>query len=402
MNKKELYVLIDKYLAGDASQEEIDLLSRYYNSFQQNSNWDIRKLGPVADMETRMFSIIKEKLKLNDSKNIVETFDEQKPGEEKPMRLYQRRNAFSFIRIATAACVIGLISLGAFFWFRNEPKNEITKAKTNIKLYKNEVLPGGDKAILKLADGSTIVLDDAKSGVLTYQGNTEVIKMNGRINYNPSSGTNEVLYNTISTPRGGKYEVKLPDGSQVWLNSFSSLRFPTAFVGRERRVEITGEAYFEIAKNKAIPFIVSVQNAEVQVLGTHFNVMAYNEEASLETTLLEGAVKFVKGNVIRNLKPGEQSQLSKTGKTNVLKDVDVNEVIAWKNGLFHFNGSDIGTVMRQLSRWYDVEVVYKGKVDELFFAQIPKNIKLSQMLEALQMTGKVHFQVNGNKIIVMD
>jgi ferric-dicitrate binding protein FerR (iron transport regulator) len=165
-------------------------------------------------------------------------------------------------------------------------------------------------------------------------------------------------------------------------------------------VEVTGEAYFEIVRNLKMPFIVSVNGAEVQVLGTHFNVMAYEEEASLTTTLVEGSVNFVSNNLKNTLKPGQQSQLSRNGHVKVRNNVDLEEVLAWKNGMFSFQAADIGTVLRQLSRWYDVEVVYEKKVNDRFYAEIPRNTKLSEVLQALELTGKVHFEIDKKRIIV--
>lgn len=219
--------------------------------------------------------------------------------------------------------------------------------------------------------------------------------------YHPSdSGGDKVLYNTISTPRGGQYQVVLADGSSVWLNSESFLRFPTDFMGKERRVEISGEAYFEIVKNKAMPFVVSINGAEVQVLGTHFNVKAYKDETLLKTTLLEGSVKFVAGHTTLTLKPGQQSQLKEDGDVNVLSGVDVDKVVAWKNGYFDFDGEDLATITKQLSRWYDIEVIGTGKIDDRFYAEIPRNTKLSDVLHALELTGKVHFLIDGKKVMV--
>jgi len=401
LNKPELYELIDKYLAGEANEEEIDLLSRYYNSFQQNRDWNKTELGNTSDTEAKLFARIKEKIIANNNNEILETIeDDKKPDEGKVFSLNQKRKVFTFIRIAAAACIIGLLGLGALVWFRSDPKKEIAHTQFQNKSYKNDVAPGGDKAILKLADGSTIVLDDAQNGALAQQGNTKVIKLNGKLDYNASSVTNEVLYNTISTPRGGKYQIELPDGTEVWLNAASSLRFPTAFVEKDRRVEITGEAYFEVAKNKTMPFIVSVNGSEVHVLGTHFDVMAYNDEASLKTTLLEGAVKFKKGLAVISLKPGQQSQLLKSGQVKVADGVNVDEVVAWKNGMFDFNGADLGTVIRHLTRWYEVDVVYDYTIDDLFYAKIPRSTNLSEVLRLLELTGKVHFEINGRRIIV--
>ncbi len=305
------------------------------------------------------------------------------------------------IRKIAAASVIGFLVLSTFLWLKSDTKKEIAKTHINNKPYKNEVSPGRNKAVLTLADGSAIVLDDAQNGTLTQQGNTKVLKFNGKLAYNSTNeGSNEILYNTISTPRGGQYQVELPDGSQVWLNAASSLHFPTAFAGKERRVEVKGEAYFEVAKNTAMPFIVKVNSAEVQVLGTHFNVMAYKDEAALKTTLLEGKVRFVNAGINSILKPGQQSQLAKNGQVKVVSDVDVDEVVAWKNGIFDFEGADIESVTRQLSRWYDVEIVYDRKIDDLFYAKIPRNTEVTDILKLLELTGKVHFEINGRSIIV--
>ncbi len=306
------------------------------------------------------------------------------------------------VRIAAAASIIGLILLGTFFWFNRDGEKEVAQTEIKRNGYKNDVLPGGDKAILTLADGSTIVLDDAQNGALAQQGNTKVVKIGGRLAYDPANtGSQDVVYNTITTPRGGQYQIELPDGSQVWLNAASSIHFPTAFVGKERRVEISGEAYFEVAQNKSMPFIVKVNSAEVQVLGTHFNVMAYSEESAVKTTLLEGSVRFVNGMDNSILKPGQQSQLTKNGQLKVISGVDVDDVVAWKNGIFHFENADIGLVMRQLSRWYDVEVVYQNKpTDDPLYADIPRNTKLSDVLKALELAGGARFEIEGKKIIV--
>jgi transmembrane sensor len=305
-------------------------------------------------------------------------------------------------RIIAAAAIIGVIILGIYFTLNGNGKETILRAQ-KIKPYQNNVLPGSDKAVLTLADGSTIALGNTHTGILTRQGGTKVVNLNGTLAYSSTSSAvpKEVLYNTVSIPLGGQYQVALPDGSHVWLNAASSLHFPTAFVGKDRRVEITGEAYFEVAKDKIKPFIVSVNGAEIQVLGTHFNVMAYTDETTIKTTLLEGAVKFSKGATSNTLLPGQQSQLTTTGQIKVIDGVNVDEVVAWKDGFFRFEGTDIGTITRQLSRWYGIEVVYKQKLDDLFYAEIPRNTNLADALKVLELTGKVHFKIDGRKIIVM-
>ena len=365
------------FLENSDESDLKEIMQGLFSDDLQNSN----SIDPI--ISERLLSSIHQKINIS-----------QKQEKAKRVRMWTLRMA--------AACVVGLLVTGAFLWLNNNSKQTVSNTQANNKKYKNDIQPGGNKAVLTLADGSTIVLDDAKNGVLTHQGNTKVTKENGKIDYNASvTGSDKILYNTISTPRGGQYQVELPDGSKVWLNAASSLRFPTAFAGKERRVEISGEVYFEVAKNKAMPFIVSVNGAEIQVLGTHFDVMAYNDEPMLKTTLLEGAVKFVKDGNYTMLKPGQQSQLTKNGQLKVVSDVNLTTAVAWKNGFFDFEGLDFETIARQLSRWYDVDVIYNRKIDDLFYAEIPRNTKLSDVLKALELTGKVHFEIEGKKIIVL-
>jgi ferric-dicitrate binding protein FerR (iron transport regulator) len=313
-----------------------------------------------------------------------------------------KKPVFTLPKMAVAASIFGVILLATFLLINSNDKNLLAQTKPTEHRFKDDVSPGGDKATLTLADGRTIVLDEAQNGALAQQGNTKIIKLDGKILYDQiNKSSKEVVYNTISTPNGGQYQLELPDGSLVWLNASSSIHFPTSFVENERRVNVTGEAYFEIAKNPSKPFIVGVNNSEVQVLGTHFNINSYNDEDDMKTTLLEGSVRFVSGGDINILKPGQQSQLAKNGDIKVVSDVDVDKVVAWKNGLFDFENAGIETVMRQLSRWYDVEVEYNGKPDDIFIAEMRRNIKLSDALKALELTGRVRFDIQGKKIIVM-
>jgi len=319
----------------------------------------------------------------------------------------------SWLRFVAAAAVVLFISTATFFLIRNSQK-ESTPINQTAKHLKNDVAPGGNKAVLTLADGSTIVLDSAHNGALAQQGNTKVLKLNnGQLAYNlaghkQSAAT--VLYNTISTPKGGQYQVVLPDGSKVWLNASSSLRFPTAFIGNERSVEITGEAYFEVAtlkisekESKKMPFIVKVNGAEVEVLGTHFNVMAYGDEGKIKTTLLEGSVNVKRGKANGLLKPGQEAELSfiQSNDKLLIRSADLEETVAWKNGRFLFNNAEIRTIMRQIMRWYDVDVIYEGNVPERFFtANISRNTNLSELLKVFELS-KIHFKIDGRKLIVM-
>lgn len=270
--------------------------------------------------------------------------------------------------------------------------------------------PGTNKAILTLADGKQIVLDEAKNGNLADQGNTKVIKLNGQIAYNefamavPNGKNAAVAYNTVTTPRGGQYQLILADGSRVWLNAESSLRFPTSFQGKERRVELAGEGYFEIAKDATKPFIVKINTTseekdEVEVLGTHFNIMAYNDEGIVKTTLLEGSVKINRNNKIAMLKPGQQAKLQNQS-IKVVEDVDTDEAIAWKNGYFQFTSANLQQVMRQIARWYDVDISYEGKIPERKFGgKISRDNNASEVLKVLELS-KVKFRIENRKIIV--
>jgi transmembrane sensor len=313
-----------------------------------------------------------------------------------------KRPVISLKRFAIAVAVLGIIVLSTFLLLNNNRSTQLAKSENNTHKFKDDVDPGSNKATLTLADGSMILLDDAKNGTLTQQGSAKVIKLDGKLLYDlGSEKAKQIVYNTISTPKGGQYQLELPDGSLVWLNASSSIYFPTSFIEKERRVEITGEAYFEVAKSADKPFIVSVNNSEVQVLGTHFNINAYSDEEEVRTTLLEGSVKFVDGSNTSLLQPGQQSQLTKDRIVKVASNVDVNEVVSWKNGLFSFENAGIETIMRQLSRWYDVEIDYKGKTDDIFVAEMSRNIKLSDVLKALELTGRVKFEIDGKKIVVM-
>ncbi|MEO7984277.1 MAG: FecR domain-containing protein [Bacteroidota bacterium] len=312
--------------------------------------------------------------------------------------------------LRVAAAVIILTSISAFFYNRstkNKAQNAIAKIDP-VQKRKTDGPPGGSKAILTLSNGSQIILDSAANGLLAQQGNTHVIKSgNGQLVYKGTGDkANEVLYNTVGTPRGGQYSLILPDGSRIWLNASSSIHFPTVFAGKERRVEITGEAYFEITKNPLHPFRVSVNagsgngSMEVEVLGTHFNINAYKDEPAIKTTLLEGSVKVSKGARLTIIKPGEQIQLTNDGEIKVIHDADLAEAVAWKDGRFEFKNTDMKTIMRQVMRWYDVDVEYYGDIpDRYFTADISRNKSLSGLLRILELSG-IDFKLEGKKLIV--
>ena len=310
-----------------------------------------------------------------------------------------------------AACML-LVMAGAIY-IRLLRKEPVLTAKKEEKTAPAVVVPGKTGAILTLSDGSTIVLDSMGTGKVASQNGADVLVQQGKLAYVSSgrvsgSGSGAMVYNTLSTPTGRQYHIQLPDGTEVWLNAASSIHYPTVFSGTERVVDITGEAYFEVAKDAARPFKVKAgQGAQIDVLGTHFNVNAYSNEPAIATTLLEGSVRF-RGRGGPNgeekselLKPGQQTQYDQASHAlTVANDVETAQVVAWKNGKFDFNDMGLKKVMQQLERWYDIDVVYEKNVPDIkFFGKMTENIPLNDLLIILEKS-KVHFQMQGRKLVV--
>jgi ferric-dicitrate binding protein FerR (iron transport regulator) len=296
---------------------------------------------------------------------------------------------------AAAAAILLLISV-TIYTFRETNNNTSISGKGKIN---GEIVPGCDKAMLTLTDGSVIILDSTGSRAI-LQGSTAIRQHSGQLQYKQQEQETVSGQNTLTTPRGGQYRLRLPDGSDIWLNAASSITYPTAFTGNRRKVAVTGEVYMEIAKNENMPFEVSVNGVEITVLGTRFNINAYKDEPSITTTLLEGAVKVSKGNNDQLLMPGQQEQLLPNGKIEIVNDIDTASVVAWKNGMFSFNDADIPAVMRQVNRWYDAEIVYQSEVSQHFMGSIPRTVPISKLLTMLELTGRLHFRIDGRKIIV--
>ncbi|WP_173002950.1 FecR family protein [Chitinophaga sp. SYP-B3965] len=285
-----------------------------------------------------------------------------------------------------AAAVIAILLTAGTYLITRTTETQITAEKIN------DAAPGTSKAILTLADGSTVTLDSAGQQMIPK---TTAYQQGGKLAYNKSNST-EITYHTLTVPRGGQFQLELSDGTKVWLNAASSLRYPTVFEGKERKVEVTGEAYFEVAKNAEAPFRVMVnQRATVEVLGTIFNINAYTDEEDIKTTLLEGSVKI--GEVV--LKPGQQAQLAEQIK--VVSNVDLDKVTAWKKGVFNFEDADLKEVMRQLSRWYDIDVAYEKNIGNIeFVGKISRSTSLKGVLKGLENTG-VQFRLEGKKLTVI-
>jgi ferric-dicitrate binding protein FerR (iron transport regulator) len=267
-----------------------------------------------------------------------------------------------------------------------------------------DVAPGSDKAMLTLADGTKVALDETADGLVREFKGVKIIKQGDKVIYefanNPDANA-PIAYNTISTPRGGEYQLVLPDGTRVWLNAASSLRFPTAFASSERAVELEGEGYFEVAKRKNQPFKVVANNTTVEVLGTHFNLKAYKNEGSSQTSLLEGSVKVGNGTTKTIIKPGEQAVVGASATIETLQ-ADMEQVVAWKEGYFQFNEEDFTSVVAQLERWYDVDFNYPASLaNKKFAGAIPRNSNLSQVLEMLELSGSITFKMEERRIMAI-
>ncbi len=343
-------------------------------------------------------------------------------GTAEPVRPLKKRMQ----RYAAAAMI--LLAAGAGTWYgRTHQPGEATGIVAATGGKADTIVNRGNVAVLTLANGLKIGLDSSETGCVAQQAGVNVLKLDaGKLAYNAAGrGSNArtegvagmgrekdgqpgiPVYNTITTPRGGQYEVVLQDGSKVWLNAASSLRFPVSFDGPDRRVEITGEAYFEIAKDIKRPFTVSANHIQVEALGTGFDLNAYTDEEAVRTTLIEGSVRVSAASFQAVLRPGEQASVNEHGTAAdekaaaaAVKRVNTEQVIAWKNGYFEFDDAPVEVIMRQLARWYGLDVRYEGKVTKRFLATIPRTADIAQVFRVLAYTNAVHFKIEGNRIIV--
>jgi transmembrane sensor len=312
----------------------------------------------------------------------------------------KRRRIAAWLKYSAAAVLL-LTAFAVLQLGKPSPK-QITKT------LKNDALPGGNKAILTLSNGVKIALNETGNGKIAKQGSTSIDKIqDGCIMYQSSAADSSVTgntngdmaYNTVSTPKGGQYQVTLPDGSKVWLNSVSSITFPTSFTTNERRVSVTGEVYFEVAKNRKKPFSVSAKGQTVHVLGTHFNINAYEDEDKTKTTLLEGSIKITASHNSKLMIPGQQAEVAHQ-KIRIIESGNTEAAVAWKNGYFVFDNADLPTLMRQLSRWYDVNIIYNGNIgDHEFVGEIKRNSNLSNVLKILEVSG-IHFKIENKNLFI--
>jgi transmembrane sensor len=374
---KDLDALFQDWMDGTLSGPEIDALLDQIG--EPDSPWPrfieqalrdpgLTGLG-VAEQRERLF------------RQIIERRDKPMaaPG---LLRLVNFRKA--------AAAILILLAAGSAVFLLTRPKQSPVISATQ---YKNDVAPGHSGAILHLSNGSTIILDSALNGTIARQGGVEAIKSNGALKY--TGKTTKLVYNTISTDRGRQWQLTLSDGTKVWLNAASSIRYPLTFTGNEREVEITGEAYFEVAHIPTQSFKVQAGNQTIRDIGTTFNINAYPDEPVTKTTLVEGAAS-VNGVLLR---PGQQAAL--VNNRVELSTANIPQTLAWKNGFFGFDHADIHTVMRQLSRWYDVDVKFEGAPDNTpFQGKIGRDLSLAQVLKILEQV-HVHFRIEEDKRIII-
>lgn len=313
----------------------------------------------------------------------------------------KRSRKKKMLLVYSVAAMLGVIIF--FMLITNNKKNVPAFVKTFPE--RNDIAPGSNKAVLTLSGGKKITLDTAENASPDLQDGGVIIKSDsGRLTYQqPFDIKNDAAtlqYNTLTTPRGGQFQVMLPDGSKVWLNAVSSLKYPVAFKGNERLVELTGEGYFEVSKNPSKPFHVKVNGADVKVLGTHFNINAYSDENKIKATLLEGSVNITVQHNTAILKPGQEAEWSAASKISVLDDIDTSDAISWKDGMFSFHRSDIKSIMRQVEKWYDVKVQFNAQIKNHFTATIERDVPVSKLLKLLEGTGDVHFTVQDKTIFV--
>jgi len=306
----------------------------------------------------------------------------------------------SWMRGMSAAAAVILLILGSWWLVTDKQGADIARqrpAGAGIAVRQK------DQAVLTLGDGTQITLDSARNGQLAQQGSVKVVKTNGQVRYDGRGDGEPVAYNTMTTPRGGQYMLVLPDGTKVWLNAVSSLRFPTSFFGQERRVELNGEAFFDVARNRKGPFVVQAGNMAVKVLGTQFDIMAYADEAIHRTTLVEGKVLVARGAEEQVVTSGQQAIIGEDSASVVLDaNPDIDKAIAWRSGSFKFSEADIRSLMREVSRWYDIEVVYEitdfsGK----YGGRIDRSLSLPSVLRLLEGNSIHHYQIVGKKVIVL-
>lgn len=378
MTREQLGILSRKYLSGTATPEEKEVVEQWYYDYGEELEVFVGYTEEQTEKELhdKLLNRLRTTLHSTPRAKVIPVWK----------------------KLAAAAAVVAILTVGAWYFIqRNSSETSVQLAQ------QTEISPGFEQAILTTSDGNKIELGKNKLDQIKEKNGVTIRNNGSQLSYATPSSGNVVVYNTLEVPRKGVYSVQLADGTKVWLNSLSALRYPTSFPGGERRVSIKGEAYFEVAKNPHQPFVVEVEGGqEVTVLGTHFNVNAYSNEDQIRTTLLEGSVRVKAGTATHTLAPGQEAQFNLVSRDLQLKkNVDGNDVISWKNGFFVCNGKDLQAILRQVTRWYDIEIEYQGNIQpDIFEGTIERNMNLSELLIVLEITG-VKFSLQGKKLIVL-
>lgn len=389
--------LVTKYLDGSIDAEELVLLNQWRNESPENEDLFQRLLNDDYLFEQIAYSY-------PGRKQLFSKIREQIEQEEAEEMLEAGGSSFLWRKVLVAASVVLLLAIGAY-WLLVDDNKEATVADTQPAVT-NDVAPGKYKAKLTLSDGTVVILDSAHAQKKVQDGDAALTIMDGKVVYDAGANTNKVLYHTLSTAVGESFATELSDGTKVWLNSESSITYPVSFVGNARPVSMKGEAYFEVAKDARRPFTVSVDGpdgkaCEIGVVGTHFNIMAYADEPLILATLLEGAITVKKDNATRLLAPGQQALLNAAEPIKIVSDVNTDVVTAWKDQTFYFKSDDLRTILKHLGRWYGIEVEYKENVpNEKFSGMISRNKNLSEVLRMLEQSSDLHFDIQGNKVMV--
>ncbi len=383
LRKEKLDELEEKWLNGTITPEEAELYATWYNK-GQDEPVEIPEAQAINEYQHGELMFRHVLVKIEDDKG------QNKSKGPKQLSLILKWSA------AAAVLIIGCMAI----WLQ-ESKNKNARLAADKPAELRDVMPGKNGAILTISDGSKIVLDSRSNGLVARQNAANVVLDNGQLKYEAKQvKVQQEVLNTMSTPRGRQYKVILPDGTQVWLNAASSLTYPTAFNGADREVSLLGEAYFEVAHNKDKPFHVKVGAMDVRVLGTHFNVTAYPDERIVQTTLLEGSVEVADGRSVKKIVPGQMVLYKPSAGQMEIMDADTAEAVAWKNGLFYFHNEDMVSVMNKISRWYDIDVVYKGEIPHRDFGgKVYRNYNLSDVLAVLR-ASHIHFSIEGKTLIV--
>lgn len=367
-------------------------------TLSRNEQVELDEWVAASDENMQLFERLTDEKNLELAAKWMESVNTEKALQEKKKDMVFNRPATStpwlrFLPYAVAASVIlvaGLLYFKPFADKRSEPT-----ATTENKI---DILPGSDRATLTLEDGKLIVLD-SKGSDTSINNQVKILQQQGEVVYNNQTTDDRKAYHTLTVPRKGQYKLTLPDGTKVWLNAESSIRYPVSFSGNERKVFVTGETYFEVTKDKTKPFLAVADEVIVQALGTRFNINAYPNEPFMSATLVEGSVLVSNGKTENILKPGQQAQLSETGFS--VANVETSNVIAWKDNEFKFANTSLDVIMRQVERWYDAKVVYESKPADHFNAEISRDVPVSKLLHYLELTNRAHFKIEQGKIIVM-